>query len=330
MKKASPHPRRQWIHHVAALTATVASGRLAAEPSGAVVRLVVPFPPGGPTDSASRIVGKRMSDLLGSRFVVDNRAGASGTIGANAVAKARPDGLTVMMLATPVLLAPHLYPDSGYDVRKAFTPIGTVYDLPIVIVVNPQVVADVNDLASMIRRAKQENGRLPYTTAGVGSFGHLSMESLKLKAGFRMDHVPYRGSAPAIADVVGGQIGIMFADLVAALPHIQSGRLRAIAVGSARRVSLLPDVKTIAEQGYPDFDAVSWGGLMAPAGTPASVIESYADALKRTLDEQAIRDGLLKVGAFANWQSPTQMAERIRTEDEQWGRVIRDAGIKVQ
>jgi tripartite-type tricarboxylate transporter receptor subunit TctC len=170
-----------------------------------------------------------------------------------------------MMLATPTLLAPHLYKKAGYDTVKDFTPVATVYDLPIVVVVNPtQMPGD--------RRAKADHprqgaaGQLNYTSSGAGSFGHLSMELLKQMGGFEMQHVPYKGGVPAITDTIGGQVPLMYADLVAALPHIQAGKLRAIAVGSPQRVTMLPDVKTIAEQGFKGFDAVSWGGLLAPPG----------------------------------------------------------------
>jgi tripartite-type tricarboxylate transporter receptor subunit TctC len=216
------------------------------------ITLIVPFPPGGPTDVASRIVAQKMSLALKQNIVIDNRSGASGTVGAAAAARAPADGYTFVMLATPTLLASHLYgPTGGYDIFKNFTPVGSVYDLPIVLVVNPKSLPDVTNLQGLIAKAKAEGGKLNYTTAGAGSFGHLTTEQLKTIGKFDMQHVPYRGSAPAVTDLIGGQVPAMFSDLVAVIPHIRAGKLRAIAVGSAKRVSLLPDVPTVAEQGFP-------------------------------------------------------------------------------
>ncbi|TMH01483.1 MAG: tripartite tricarboxylate transporter substrate binding protein, partial [Betaproteobacteria bacterium] len=189
------------------------------------IKLIVPFPAGGPTDTASRIVGQKLSERLKQPVVVENRAGASGSIAAVAVAKSPPDGYTIMMLATPTLLAPHLYKKAGYDILKDFAPVATVYDLPIVMVVNPTLMPSVTDLQKLITHAKAQPGKLNYTSSGVGSFGHLSMESLKALGQFDMQHVAYRGGVPAITDLLGGQVPMMYADLVAALPHIQAGKL---------------------------------------------------------------------------------------------------------
>ena len=214
------------------------------------IKLIVPFPAGGPTDTASRIIGQKLALRLKQPVIVENKAGASGAIAAAQVAKSPADGYTLMMLATPTLLAPHLYKTTGYDSVKDFTSIATVYDLPIVVVVNPSLMPTVTDLQKLVTHAKAQPGRLNYTSSGVGSFGHLSMELLKQMGQFDMQHVPYRGGVPAITDTLGGQVPMMYADLVAALPHIQSGGLRAIAVGSPQRVGVIPDVKTIAEQGF--------------------------------------------------------------------------------
>ncbi|RYF23226.1 MAG: tripartite tricarboxylate transporter substrate binding protein, partial [Comamonadaceae bacterium] len=188
-----------------------------------MIKLIVPFPAGGPTDTASRIVGQKLGERLKQTVVVDNRPGASGSIAASQVAKSDADGYTLMMLATPTLLAPHLYRKTGYDTVKDFTPVATVYDLPIVVVVNPTLLPDVTDLPRLIAHAKAQKTPLNYTSSGAGSFGHLSMELLKQMGGFDMQHVPYKGGVPAITDTIGGQVPIMYADLVAALPHIQAG-----------------------------------------------------------------------------------------------------------
>ncbi|WP_420993216.1 Bug family tripartite tricarboxylate transporter substrate binding protein [Cupriavidus sp. 30B13] len=292
------------------------------------IRLVVPFPPGGPTDTAARIIGQKMGEALKQTVVVDNRPGASGTIGAEAVAKSAPDGYTLMVLATPTLLAPHLIARKGYDIFKDFTPVGAAYDLPIVMVVNPQAMPDVTDLQQYIARAKVRPGALNYTSAGNGSFGHLSTELLKSLGHFDVQHVPYKGSAPAISDLLAGQVPMMFSDMIAALPQIKAGKLRPIAVGSARRVSFTPDVKTVAEQGFPGFEATAWGGLLAPAGTPKDVIARLSAELKAALADPVVQEKMLGAGTVAAYMPPEQLAARMRNDYKKWGKVIQDNGIK--
>ena len=294
------------------------------------ITLIVPFPPGGPTDVASRIVAQKMSVALKQNIVIDNRSGASGTVGAATAARAPADGYTFVMLATPTLLASHLYGPTGYDIFKNFTPVGSVYDLPIVLVVNPKSLPEVNSLQDLIAKAKAEGGKLNYTTAGAGSFGHLTTEQLKNIGKFDMQHVPYRGSAPAVTDLIGGQVPAMFSDLVGVLPHIKAGKLRAIAVGSGKRVSLLPDVKTVAEQGFPGFDATSWGGMLAPAGTPKDVVERMSAELKKALADKEVQDKLESVGSFAAYRTPEQTGVRMKQDFERWGKVIRDNHITNQ
>ncbi|MDM0045766.1 tripartite tricarboxylate transporter substrate binding protein [Variovorax dokdonensis] len=314
-------------------TASVVALTLAASPAIAEtwpakpIKLIVPFPPGGPTDTASRVIGQELGERLKQAVVVENRAGASGTIAATAVSKSPADGYTFMMLATPTLLAAHLYKSTPYDVLKDFAPVATVYDLPIVVVVNPTVLPDVKTLPDLLAKAKASNGHLNYTSSGPGSFGHLSMELLKQMGGFEMQHIGYKGGTPAVTDLLGGQVPVMYADLVAALPHIKSGKLRAIAVGSPQRVVQLPDVPTVAEQGFKGFDAVSWGGLLAPAGTPADIVNRVSGEVKAILADKAVQDRLLTAGAIANYGDPAQMGQRVRGDYEKWGKVIRDKGI---
>lgn len=294
------------------------------------IKLIVPFPPGGPTDTASRIVGQRLAERLKQQVLVENRAGASGSIAAAQVAKTPGDGYTLMMLATPTMLAPHLYKKAGYDTVKDFVPVATVYDLPIVVVVNPQQMPTVTDLQRLVTHAKAQPGKLNYTSSGPGSFGHLSMELLQELGKFEMVHVPYRGGAPAITDTVAGQVPLMYADLVAALPHIQSGKLRAIAVGSPLRVSMLPSVKTVSEQGFAGFDAVSWGGLVAPPGTPADVVQRLANELKAVLADKDTQDKLQVAGAIAHFEAPAQLAARVAKDYGKWGKVIREHNIAME
>ncbi|CAM3151882.1 Bug family tripartite tricarboxylate transporter substrate binding protein [Cupriavidus taiwanensis] len=292
------------------------------------IRLVVPFPPGGPTDTAARIIGQKMSETLKQPVVVDNRPGASGTIGAENVAKSPADGYTLLVLATPTLLAPHLIHRKGYDIFKDFTPIGAAYDLPIVMVVNPQAMPDVTSLQQYIAKAKARPGALNYTSAGNGSFGHLSTELLKNLGDFDVQHVPYKGSAPAISDLLAGQVPMMFSDMIAALPHIKAGKLRPIAVGSAKRVSFTPEVKTVAEQGFPGFDATAWGGLLAPAGTPKEVVATLSAELKKALADPTVQQKMLGAGTVAAYLPPEQLAARMKADYSKWGKVIQDNGIR--
>jgi len=292
------------------------------------IRLVVPFPAGGPTDTAARIIGQKMGETLKQTVVVDNRPGASGTIGTETVAKAAPDGYTLVMLATPTLLAPYLLPRKGYDIFKDFTPVGNAYELPIVMVVNPHALPDVTDLQSYIAKAKAAPGKMNYTSAGNGSFGHLSTELLKNLGHFDVQHVPYKGSAPAISDLLAGQVPMMFSDMIAALPHIKAGKLRPIAVGSSKRVTFAPEVKTVAEQGFPGFDASSWGGLLVPAGTPKDVVAKLSDALKGALADPTVQQKMLGAGTVASYLPSDQLATRMQNDFAKWGKVIKDNNIK--
>lgn len=312
-----------------ALLPLVATATLADTWPSRPIKLIVPFPAGGPTDTASRILGQKLAERLKQPVVVENKAGASGSIAAKQVMESPADGYTLMMLATPTLLAPHIYKKAGYDTVKNFTPVATVYDLPIVVVVNPAQMPTVTDVQRLITHAKARPGQINYTSSGPGSFGHLSMELLKELGQFEMQHVPYKGGVPAITDTIGGQVPVMYADLVAALPHIQSGKLRAIAVGSPQRVAMLPQVKTIAEQGFKGFDAVSWGGLLAPLGTPKEVVSRINKEVAEILADKAVQEKMLTAGAIANYQSADRMAARIQGDYDKWGRVIRNKSIGV-
>ena len=315
---------------LAAMLPLVATAALADTWPSRPIKLIVPFPAGGPTDTASRILGQKLAERLKQPVVVENRAGASGSIAAKQVMESPADGYTLMMLATPTLLAPHIYKKVGYDTVKNFTPVATVYDLPIVVVVNPNQMPSVTDVQRLITHAKARPGEINYTSSGPGSFGHLSMELLKELGQFEMQHVPYKGGVPAITDTIGGQVPVMYADLVAALPHIQSGKLRAIAVGSPQRVAMLPQVKTIAEQGFKGFDAVSWGGLLAPLGTPKDVVARIDKEVAEILADKSVQEKMLTAGAIANYQSADQMAARLKGDYDKWGRVIRNKSIGVE
>ncbi len=294
------------------------------------IKLVVPWPPGGPTDTGSRIFGLALADRLGQPVVVENRPGASGSIAYQQVIKTPGDGTTFVMLATPTMLAPHLYKSASYHPVNDLLPVGMVYDLPIVLVVNAASLPKVTDLAGLIAEAKSRGGKLDYTSAGPGSFGHLSMEMLKHQGGFDAQHIAYKGSAPAMNDLLGGQVPVMFSDLVAALPHIKSGKLRALAVGSPKRVDIVPDVKTVAEQGFKGFEAVSIGAMMAPKGTPAAAIDRMSSELKAVLAQKDVQDRLVGAGCYAHYMTPAETGRYVTAEFDKWGKVIKDNKLTVE
>ena len=294
------------------------------------IKLIVPWPPGGPTDTGSRIVGLALADRLGQPVVVENRPGASGSIAYQQVIKTPGDGTTFVMLATPTMLAPHLYKSASYHPVNDLLPVGMVYDLPIVLVVNAASLPKVTDLKGLIAEAKSRGGKLDYTSAGPGSFGHLSMEMLKHQGGFDAQHIADKGSAPAMNDLLGGQVPVMFSDLVAALPHIKSGKLRALGVGSPRRVDIVPDVKTVAEQGFKGFEAVSIGAMMAPKGTSAAAIDRMSSELKAVLALKDVQDRLIGAGCYAHYMTPAETGRYVTAEFDKWGKVIKDNKLTVE
>lgn len=291
------------------------------------IKLIVPFPPGGPTDTASRITAQALGDRLKQSVVVENRAGASGSIGQLAFKAMPPDGHALNMLGSPAMLAPHLYKSAAYHPANDFAPVAMVYDLPIVIVVNPTVHPKITDWQSLLAEARAQGGKLNYTTSGPGSVGHLTMEMLKKQVGFEMQHVAYKGSAPAMNDLLGGQVGVMFSDLIAALAHLKTGRLRAIALGAPRRIDGLPEIRTIADQGVPGFSAEPFGALLAPKGTPAPIVERLNAEMKAILAEPDVQDRLIKAGCYPRYMSVADTAARIRTDFDRFGKVVRDNRI---
>lgn len=291
------------------------------------VRMVVAFPAGGPTDATARLVAQKLAGALGQPVIVDNRPGASGSIGTTSLIKSVPDGYTVSMFGMPALVAPIVYRNNQYDVRKDFTCVSSVYDLPLVLMINPLVLPRVSDLKGFIAAAKAQP--VNYSTAGSGSIGHLAMEQLKDMGGFPMQHVGYKGSAPAITDLLGGQIGAMFVDLVAAMPHIRSGRLKALALGSADARAFLPEVPSIAQQGFADFNVSSWSGLIVPNGTPAAVVTRLDSELRRILTEADTKRGLENIGALSAYQPPEVMKRRMTSEFERWNKVASEKNISI-
>ncbi|MEI2417788.1 tripartite tricarboxylate transporter substrate binding protein [Orrella sp. JC864] len=311
----------------AGLALGAAPAALAAYPDKPI-RMIVPYPPGGATDVIGRVLGQALGESLGQTIVVENRGGAAGNIGAAAVATSAPDGYTLLMGAlTSHSINSALYGQQvSYDLEKSFAPIAIVGRVPLVFVVNKSVPAQ--NLKELIDLAKSKPGELTYASAGNGSPQHMAGELFKVTAGVDMLHVPYRGSGPAMTDLIGGQVLTMIETVPAAQPHILGDKLRALAVASPQRVTTLPDVPTAAEAGLADFEVSSMFGIMAPAGTPAEAVEKLSAALKDILARPAIQDALLKQGAIAEYKSPEDTGKEVATEVAKWKALIEKANIK--
>ncbi|MGK0557010.1 Bug family tripartite tricarboxylate transporter substrate binding protein [Bordetella bronchiseptica] len=325
-------PRRAALCSMLALCAGFALQPVAAQSAypDRPIRMIVPYPPGGATDVIGRVLAKEMSGALGQSVVVENRAGAAGNIGADVVAKATPDGYTILMGAmTSHAINAVLYQGRvSYDIEKSFAPVAIVGTVPLVFVVNPAVPAD--SLQSLIALAKSKPGYLTMASAGNGSPQHLAGEMFKRVAGVDLLHVPYKGSGPAMTDLMGGQVLSMIETVSAAQGNVKGGKLRALAVASAQRVESLPDVPTTAEAGLPNFQVSSMFGIAAPAGTPAPVVERLNAVLKEALAKPEVQTALLNQGAISTWTTPADAAARISAERQQWATVIAEAGVKAE
>jgi tripartite-type tricarboxylate transporter receptor subunit TctC len=297
------------------------------------VTIVVPYAPAGTTDMLGRLLAREMETLVGRQMIVDNKPGAGSSIGAAYVARSAPDGNTLLVAtSTTLAINPSLYKKLAYDPAKDFAPIGMIGAVPLLVVVNAS--SPVKTIADLVALSKSKPGGLAYGSAGNGSPHHLGMEMFKAATGAHLTHVPYKGSSPAITDLLGGQIQAMFSDIPPALPHVRSGRLRAIAVTSAKRQSALPEVPTVAESGAAGtqgFEAVAWQSLVAPAGTSKEIVNRYADALAKVMAQPALRSKLEQDGfePVARSMSPEQLSAYIRSETERWGKVIKASGASI-
>jgi tripartite-type tricarboxylate transporter receptor subunit TctC len=292
------------------------------------VTIVVPYAPGGTTDMLGRMLARDMAPLVGRTMIVENKPGAGSGLGAAHVARAVPDGNTLLVAtSTTLAINPWLYKRLAYDPMKDLTPVGMIGAVPLLVVVHPSVQA--RNIAELIALAKARPGALSYGSAGNGSPQHLGVEMFKAATGVQLTHVPYRGSGPAVTDLLGGQIHVMFSDIPPALPHVRAGKLRALAVTSSRRQPALQEVPTIAESNAPGtkgFEAVAWQSLVAPAGTPKAVIDKYAQALTKVVTDRETRARLYADGFEANAMSPQQLAAYLRSEHERWGKVVKASG----
>ncbi|SFQ25402.1 tripartite tricarboxylate transporter substrate binding protein [Variovorax sp. 770b2] len=291
------------------------------------IRLVVPFPPGGATDAAARLVAVKMSEHWGQPVLVDNRAGAGGNVGSDLVAKSTADGYTLVMGVTGShAINTSLYSRMPYDPVADFVAISQVAVVPNVLVVHPSVPA--KNLAELMALAKKEPGKLNYASLGNGTAAHLGMEMLKSEAGVDITHVPYKGSAPAVSDLLGGQVQMMVDGLPSALPHVKAGKLRAIALTSLRRSPSLPDLPTISET-YPGFYADAWSGLFAPKGTPQPVVDKLSAEVQRILKLPDVREKLAALGAEPVGSTQAEFAAHVKKEIDKWAKVVKTSGAKV-
>ncbi len=293
------------------------------------IRLMVPFPPGGSTDIVARIVAQKLSEKLGQSIVIENRGGAGGTIGTAIIAKSAPDGYNLAVASTSThVVAPGVYAKLEYDPVKDFAPVGLMAVSPYLLVVNPSVPAKT--LKELVALAKSRPGKLNYASAGIGSTTHLAMEMLKYASATYMLHIPYNGNGPAGTAVIGGQVEVLFGSLPALLPHAKSGRARAIAVGTPKRSPSLPDVPTVAESGYPGFDASLWLAIVAPAGTPQAIIERLNRELVAIVSAADTREAFDKAGAEPLTGTPADLAAMIRDGVPKYAQIIKTAGVKAE
>lgn len=332
----APQRRRQFLIGsslvMASLVAPAAALAQAAWP-GKPVRIVVPFAPGGTTDILARVLAPELSKAFGQSFVVDNKGGAGGNIGAEIVARSPGDGYTLLMGTVGTHgINKSLYSKLPYDPQKDFAPITLVAGVPNVMVMNADKAKALNiqSVPDFIRYAKAHPGRLNMASSGNGTSIHLAGELFKSRTGVFMTHIPYRGSGPALKDLIGGAVDVMFDNLPSAMPHIKSGALKAFAVTSAVRSAALPDAPTVAEAGnLPGFEASSWFGLLAPAGTPADVVARLQQETAKALALPEVKERLLALGAIPGGQSPTEFARQIDSEITKWATVVKASGAKV-
>ncbi len=292
------------------------------------VKLVIPFPPGGPLDLAGRAIGQKLQDAWGQPVVIENRPGAGGNIGADAVAKAAPDGYTLVMGALSThAVNPHLFAKMPYDALKDFAPVTLVAVTPNVLVLNPAVpAANVRELVAL---AKASPGKLSFASGSNGSAGHLAGELFKTLAGIDIVHVPYKGGAPAMQDLLGGQVQFMFDNLANSTAQLKAGKLKAFAVTTAKRSVFAPELPTMAEAGVPGFDISTWYGILAPAGTPPDIVKKLNAEIVRILASEDMRDKLKAQGAEPSPTSPEEFATFIRAEWTKYAKIVKDSGAKV-
>ena len=293
------------------------------------VRYIVPWPAGGGGDVLGRAVALRLAEVLNQPVIVDNRAGAAGIIGTEAVARAAPDGYTLLQANTPILcINPGAYSKLPYDPVQSFEPVALVNTGALIVLVHPSV--PVRSVGELVALGKARPGQLNYASSGSGTSAHLAAEMFKRASGVDMVHIPYKGAAPAMIDLIAGQASVMFGDMITAMPHVRSGRLHALAVTSTKRAAVMPDIPTIRESGGPGLEAAVWSGILVPRGTPAPIVARLNRALVGIVESQDFRARMLATGGEPLSSTPQQFAELLRTELARWSQAARDAGVRVE
>jgi tripartite-type tricarboxylate transporter receptor subunit TctC len=291
------------------------------------IRFVVPYPPGGGTDVIARIVQDRLRAALGQPIVIDNRGGAGGSIGTEIVAKAPPDGYTVLFTLSSHTINPAIYSKLSFDTARDFEPIGVVCSLPQILVANPQFPA--NGVKELIAMAREKPGSLSFASVGNGSPSHLAGEMLKQRTGIQMTHIPYRGGGPAVMDTISGQVPLAWVSIPAAAQFVKQKQLKALAVSTVKRSAAFPDVPTVQEAGIPDFEVDSWFAMFVPAKTPRPIIDKLNAALNTVLSEPEIREKLIAQGSEAVGGTPEKLGAMVAAELPKWSKLVKDVGIKV-
>ena len=311
----------------AALIAVAPAMTVAQEYPSKAVRVVIPYPPGGPTDILGRLVAQRLSERLGQSFVVENRPGASGMIGADTVAKAQPDGHTLLINASLHVINPSLYSKMPHDPIKDFAPVSQIADVPLVLVVNQENPA--KNVADIIKMAKEKKGELTFASSGNGAAPHLAGEAFNAAVGTEIAHVPYKGSAPALTDVIGGHVTMMFDSLPSSTAFIAGGTLRPLAVTTAKRVPSLPDVPTVQESGVPGYEISTWYGVWAPAGTPEEILNKLGSEIGAIVKEPEIAKRIGEMGSVPVGSMPKDFAAYNLSEQEKFAKIVELSGARL-
>jgi tripartite-type tricarboxylate transporter receptor subunit TctC len=295
----------------------------------APVRIVVPFAAGGPTDITARHLSRKLTELFGQSVIVDNRGGANGMIGAELVAKSKPDGYTLLMpTSSTMAINPAVYSKMPYDPIKDFAPITPVVTASVVLFVNPSLPA--KSVKELIAIGKARPGELVFASSGAGSNTHLALELFRDQAGIKITHVQYKGAGPAVVDVIGGQAQAMFADMPVLAPHLQSGRLRGLAIAGFERSPLFPNIPSMKELGFPRFNARQWYAVFAPAGTPPEIVNRLNEAIRQAVAAPEVRDRLAEIGADVYTLSPAEFGKFVQEEIERWKTIVAKYGIKLE
>ena len=291
------------------------------------VRMVIPLSPGGTTDVPGRIIAQKLSDTMGQQFFVENRAGAGGTIGSDFVAKSKADGYTLLLTASPFVIAPHVYKEIPYNALADFAPVIRIATGPYVLVVHPSL--GVKSVKELIALAKKQPGKIDFASSGNGGAQHLVTELFMYTAGIKLNHVPYKGSGPAQQDLMSGIVKVSFVGTPIAIPHMKSGRLIALGVSTAQRSPEMREVPTIAEAGVPGFEARVWIGLLAPAGTPAEIVGKLNGEIAKLMKTDEVKKLLVPTGMEPDPDTPAQFGSFLKEDYEKWGRVVRESGATV-